>query len=104
MYDSGISREGGVLDLAVKYDIINKAGTWYSYNEERIGQGRENVRKYLKDNPAVNKEIELRIMKAVGLIDNTAAEKPAEPQKQNAVKNEVIKPAAVKIGSELVAE
>ncbi|MCL2155374.1 MAG: recombinase RecA, partial [Leptospirales bacterium] len=47
MYDTGISREGGVLDLAVKYNIINKAGTWYSYGEERIGQGRENVRKYL---------------------------------------------------------
>ena len=67
MYDTGISREGGVLDLAVKFDIINKAGTWYSYKEDRIGQGRENVRKFLKDNPAVCKDIEERIKVSAGL-------------------------------------
>jgi len=67
MYDAGISREGGVLDLAVKFDIINKAGTWYSYKEDRIGQGRENVRKFLKDNPAVCREIEERIKTSAGL-------------------------------------
>ncbi|HPS59237.1 MAG TPA: recombinase RecA [Spirochaetota bacterium] len=67
MYDAGISREGGVLDLAVKYEIINKAGTWYSYKEERIGQGRENVRKFLKDNPAACKDIEERIKVSAGL-------------------------------------
>jgi recombination protein RecA len=67
MYDTGISREGGVLDLAVKFDIINKAGTWYSYKDDRIGQGRENVRKFLKDNPAVCSEIEERIKISAGL-------------------------------------
>ena len=110
MYDSGISREGGVLDLAVKYDIINKAGTWYSYGEDRIGQGRENVRKYLKDNPMINKEVELKIMKAAGLIDTPVAEKPVaeknvESSKQNTPKPEIIKAApAAKVESELVAE
>jgi recombination protein RecA len=98
MYDTGISREGGVLDLAVKFDIINKAGTWYSYGEDRIGQGRENVRKYLRDNPAINKEIEGKIKKEAGLTDNTAAaEKPAETAKQGAVKTEAAaKPEAAK--------
>lgn len=102
MYDTGISREGGVLDLAVKFDIINKAGTWYSYGEDRIGQGRENVRKYLRDNPAINKEIEGKIKKEAGLTDNTAAaEKPAEIAKSGSVKPEaaakpeVAKPVAV---------
>jgi recombination protein RecA len=94
MYDTGISREGGVLDLAVKYDIINKAGTWYSYGEERIGQGRENVRKYLRDNPAINKEIEARIKKEAGLLDTSVPEKPVEASKQSAVKPEASKPAA----------
>ncbi len=67
MYDTGISREGGVLDLAVKYDIINKAGTWYSYKEDRIGQGRENAKKFLRENPASCKEIEEKIKASVGL-------------------------------------
>jgi len=105
MYDSGISREGGVLDLAVKYDIINKAGTWYSYGEDRIGQGRENVRKYLHDNPGINKEIEAKIKKEAGLTDSSAPEKPVEPIKQAASKPEIIKPAApVKAEVEIVAE
>jgi recombination protein RecA len=108
MYDTGISREGGVLDLAVKYDIINKAGTWYSYGEDRIGQGRENVRKYLKDNPAVNKEIEAKIKKAAGLLDTVLSEKtekPAEPVKQNTPKPDAAKPAAaVKIESPVSVE
>lgn len=94
MYDTGISREGGVLDLAVKYDIINKAGTWYSYGEDRIGQGRENVRKYLRDNPAINKEIEAKIKKEAGLLDTSAPEKSVDAPKQNAVKPEASKPAA----------
>ena len=50
MYDSGISKEGSILDMGVKFEIIKKAGTWYSYGEERIGQGRENSKRYLKEN------------------------------------------------------
>lgn len=79
MYDSGISREGGILDLAVKYDIINKAGTWYSYGEERIGQGRENVRKFLRDNPAAMKDIEIKIKTIAGLIPSTAPDDKKTP-------------------------
>ncbi len=83
MYDTGISREGGILDLAVKYDIINKAGTWYSYKEDRIGQGRENARKFLKDNTELCKDIEARIKAETGISAGAVtAEKPAEPANQ----------------------
>lgn len=58
MFGKGISREGDVLDLAAKHDIIIKSGAWYSYNGEKIGQGRENAKMYLADNPAVFEEVE----------------------------------------------
>jgi recombination protein RecA len=58
MYGLGVSREGCVLDMAAEMDIVKRSGTWYSYAENRIGQGRENAKQYLKENPAVMKEIE----------------------------------------------
>ncbi len=69
MYNSGISREGGILDLGVKHEIIKKAGTWYSYGEERIGQGRENVKKYFREHPEMAAEIEHRVKVCTGLIE-----------------------------------
>ncbi|HOE21090.1 MAG TPA: recombinase RecA [Spirochaetota bacterium] len=67
MYDSGISRTAGMLDLGVKYNIIQKAGTWYSYKDERIGQGRENAKSYLDQHPDSAKEIEEKIKQQAGL-------------------------------------
>lgn len=67
MYDSGISLEGGILELGVNNDIINKAGTWYSYGDDRIGQGRENVKNFLKDNPDMAMEILSKIKAVTGL-------------------------------------
>ena len=61
VYGKGISKEGNILDMAVNLDIIEKSGSWFSYNGERIGQGRENVKKYLEENPEVSKEIEEKI-------------------------------------------
>ena len=61
VYGKGISKEGNILDIAVNLDIIEKAGSWFSYNGERIGQGRENVKKYLKENPDVLDEIEGKV-------------------------------------------
>ncbi|MBZ4653255.1 MAG: recA protein [Peptococcaceae bacterium] len=61
MYGEGISREGSIIDLATELDIMNKSGAWYSYNDNRLGQGRENVKQYLKDNPQIAKEIENKI-------------------------------------------
>ena len=61
VYGKGISKEGNILDIAVSLDIIEKSGSWFSYNGERIGQGRENVKKYLEENPEVAKEVEEKI-------------------------------------------
>lgn len=62
IYGKGISKEGNVLDLAVNLNFIEKAGAWFSYKGEKIGQGRENTKKYLEDNPKILKEIEKQIM------------------------------------------
>ena len=61
VYGKGISKEGSLLDLAVTLDIIEKAGSWFSYNGERIGQGRENIKKYLSENPSLMAEIEKKV-------------------------------------------
>jgi recombination protein RecA len=61
VYGQGISKEGNILDMAVNLDIVEKAGSWFSYNGERIGQGRENVKKYLKENPKMLEEIEGKV-------------------------------------------
>ena len=61
VYGEGISKSGNILDMAVNLDIIEKAGSWFSYNGERIGQGRENVKKYLKDNPEILEEVEAKV-------------------------------------------
>ena len=61
VYGEGISKVGNILDMAVNLDIIEKAGSWFSYNGERIGQGRENVKKYLKENPDILQEVEGKV-------------------------------------------
>ena len=63
IYGKGISKSGNVLDLAVNLDIVDKSGSWFAYNGERIGQGRENAKKYLEDNPKVMEEIEQKVRK-----------------------------------------
>lgn len=67
MYGKGISKEGDVLDCGVQEKIIDKAGAWYSYDGNRIGQGRENVKQYLKENPAMILEIENKVKDALGI-------------------------------------
>lgn len=64
MYGVGISREGSALDMAIELDIVNKSGAWFSYNGERLGQGRENVKAMLKDHPDLVKELENKIREA----------------------------------------
>lgn len=61
IYGEGISREGNILDVGVQLDIVKKSGAWFSYNEQRLGQGRENVKKYFKENPELCMEIEEKI-------------------------------------------
>jgi recombination protein RecA len=72
LYGTGISREGSLLDMATEMEIVQKSGTWFSYGKERIGQGREKARDYLKENKAMAAEIEDKIRQtiAAGLADS----------------------------------
>jgi len=72
MYGVGISREGGVLDTAVKAEIVKKAGSWFSYHEQRLGQGRENVKKFLTDNPPLLEELEEKIRTFYNIATETS--------------------------------
>ncbi len=74
MYGKGISREGSLLDIAVDREIVKKSGAWYTYEGEQIGQGRENVKNFLIDNPDLVMEIQDRVLKEVGLAEVDEAE------------------------------
>jgi recombination protein RecA len=73
MYGEGISREGDLLDLAVEKRIIEKSGAWFAYAGERLGQGRENAKQFLKDNPDIRQMIEDRVRKELGLVREAEA-------------------------------
>ncbi len=74
MYGTGISREGDILDVAVDRGIVDKAGAWFSYNDEKLGQGRENVKQLFKEKPELMEEIELKVRQAYKKEDDEAAE------------------------------
>ncbi|KPN71367.1 recombinase RecA [Neisseria sp. 83E34] len=86
MYGEGVSWEGELIDLGVKYDIVEKSGAWYSYNGAKIGQGKDNVRIWLKENPEVANEIDRKIREKAGTtvqitegkLDETDGEEPEE--------------------------
>ena len=75
LYGEGISREGEIIELGVKHDIVEKSGAWYAYNKDKIGQGKDNAREYLKEHPELAMEIEARVREAVGV--NNPGAKPA---------------------------
>ena len=77
MFGEGISKESCILDLGIEKGIINKSGTWFSYNDERLGQGRENVKKFLKENPAMATQIEGKIIEIINPKEK-AKEKTSE--------------------------
>ena len=79
LYGEGISREGDVLDLAVLHNIVDKSGAWYSYQGERIGQGRENVRAFLKDNKDVFARVDSELRKKLGISGVASADVPPVP-------------------------
>ncbi|MCI9100570.1 MAG: recombinase RecA [Lachnospiraceae bacterium] len=83
MFGEGVSREGNILDLAAEVNTVQKSGAWYSYNGEKIGQGRENAKKYLRDNPEICEEIEKKVRAHYGLgVEQTEeAAKEAEKDK-----------------------
>lgn len=85
MFGEGISRAGDILDVAASIDVVNKSGAWYAYEGNKIGQGRENAKQYLKDNPEVCAEIEKKVRMHFSLTDGeeTAADKTAETGKED---------------------
>ncbi len=84
MYGEGISRSGDLLDVGVNAGIIDKSGSWYSYNGERIGQGRENVKKFFQDNPDLFETVDVKVREAVGLLkpDTDAKTEKTVPKKK----------------------
>jgi len=80
MYGSGISREGDLVDLASQENILEKSGAWYSFSGERIGQGRENAKDYLRDHPEVAKDVERRVLEKFGLLKPGALQSVSDPE------------------------
>ena len=80
LFGQGISREGGLIDMGVDAGIIRKAGAWFTYGSDQLGQGKENARSFLKNNPAVAAEIEQKILASLGLTPpGEQAEEPEKP-------------------------
>jgi recombination protein RecA len=97
MYGEGISREGTLLDLGVLYDVVAKSGAFFSYNDERLGQGRANAKAFLKENPDMADAIEVQIRAKAGLPGSGSAEgagaaasEPAVPAGVDPVTGEVL--------------
>jgi recombination protein RecA len=91
LYGEGISREGDILDLAVLHNIIDKSGAWYSYQGERIGQGRENVRAFLKENKDVFARVDAELRKKLGISGVAPADVPPVPADGPSQAREVVK-------------
>ena len=79
MYGKGISREGSLLDIGVDLGIVKKSGAWYTYEGEQLGQGRENAKAFLTENPEIMVEISERIRTQVGIGDDEPPTAPTEP-------------------------
>lgn len=84
MYGLGISREGSIIDIGTELEIINKSGTWYSYEDSRLGQGKENVKEFLKENPAIAEQIENKIREvlAIGTKTNNSEIEPGQNKEE----------------------
>ena len=80
MYGEGISKLGELVDLGVKAEIIDKAGSWFAYKDQKIGQGRENVKNFLRDNPLIAQEIENRILQNAGIVEKAMMEGDIKPK------------------------
>ncbi|MFZ5569779.1 MAG: recombinase RecA [Thermodesulfobacteriota bacterium] len=94
MYGEGISRTGDLLDMGVLVNVIEKSGSWYSYNGERIGQGRETVKKFFGDNPALYEEILSKVREGLGLVKSAPENAKPENIKPESSKTEKIKSEA----------
>ncbi len=76
VYGGGISREGSLIDMGVEHGIIRKSGAWYTYDGDQLGQGKENARSFMRDNPDIANEVEKRIKETLGLVPSIDADQP----------------------------
>ena len=95
LYGEGISREGEIIELGVIHNIIEKSGAWYSYGKDRIGQGKDNTREYLKENPKMANEIEAKIRAAVGVAGGPAGNPEDKKPSLEVVESDTSKKKAV---------
>ncbi len=79
MFGEGISREGSLLDVAVEQGIVRKAGAWYTFDGDQLGQGRERAKQFLRENPEIAMQLQDRVLRAVGMIEEEEEEAPEEP-------------------------
>ncbi len=93
LYGTGISREGEIIELGVLHNIVEKTGAWYNYGKERVGQGKDNAREFLKENPKIAQEIEARIRAAVGIAGSDAKESKETKEPRAETKAEARKAA-----------
>ena len=89
MFGKGISKEGDILDLASNLGIIQKSGAWFAYNSAKIGQGRENAKNYLRENPAVAAEVEAKVREHYGLPADQEAAAPTDEAGQGVLELEI---------------
>jgi recombination protein RecA len=80
MFGEGISREGSLLDVAVEHDIVRKSGAWYTYEGDQLGQGRENAKRFLRENPGIAVQLQARVLEAVGMVAPIEAAVTAEEE------------------------
>ena len=73
LFGAGISREGEIIDMGVVAKVVDKSGAWYAYNGEKIGQGRDNAREFLRENPELAREIENKVRESLGIAQRPAA-------------------------------
>jgi recombination protein RecA len=78
MFGQGISREGSLLDVAVEHGVVNKSGAWFTFDDDQLGQGRENAKRVLRENPEVAMQLQAKVYELVGLGDTPEGEAPAE--------------------------
>ena len=87
IYGTGISREGGLIDMGVEHGFVKKSGAWFTYDGDQLGQGKENARKFLRDNPELTDELERRLREKLGINGPASEEAPAEAKLKAVPKN-----------------
>jgi recombination protein RecA len=88
MFGEGISREGSLIDVAVDVGVIRKSGAWYTYDDDQLGQGRENSKRFLRENPELAMQLQAKVYEAVGLTPGGTGHESEEPAAESPIEVE----------------